>query len=249
MRLSNWGQALDSKKGIMWKKIVCSLIFFLQRLLLKLQQFRGRYLKKGGRRVPGLCQCKELLVLGRALWAFHLQQHCWVGSGLLYPSMWVWFFFFLFSNVLDPFQVSKYVYCCLLKVDLSQQSNLWKRIRASLFILDNFLGGLHFPLNSWHFSATWEVLKVRLGLWNLCFVSWTLSKVRQEQEFCWQCLLPVSTRSVTVMGGFGLESFGSHKFFWVFCAFWHSSPAEHCFAREALEKAPNLTDGVKITGV
>lgn len=33
-------------------------------------------------------------------------------------------FFFLFSNVLDPFQVSKYVYCCLLKVDLSQQSNL-----------------------------------------------------------------------------------------------------------------------------
>lgn len=110
----------------MCKKIICFLIF-PQRLLLKLQQFGGRYLKKGGMRVPLLCQCKELLVLGRALLAFHLQQQVPIaGWGHIppFPIHVGLVFFFLFNNVFDPLQVSKREYCCLLKADLGQQSSL-----------------------------------------------------------------------------------------------------------------------------
>lgn len=96
MRLSNWGQALDSKRGIMCKKIICFLILPL-RLLLKLWQIQreakrgGRYLKREAGET--LCFVSALLAvqraflvlaLVRACFAFDLQQQVFISfMGLL----------------------------------------------------------------------------------------------------------------------------------------------------------------------
>lgn len=70
MRLSNWGQALDSKRGIMCKKIICFLIL-PRRLLLKRRWIqreaksgRRRHLKTGAGGT--LCLVSILLAVPRA---------------------------------------------------------------------------------------------------------------------------------------------------------------------------------------
>lgn len=102
MRLSNWGQALDSKRGIMCKKIICFLILPL-RLLLKLRRIQ-REAKRGGRHLKmeageTLCFISVLfavqraflvLALVRARFAFDLQQQvfiAFVGLVHLFRSM------------------------------------------------------------------------------------------------------------------------------------------------------------------
>lgn len=124
MRLSNWGQALDSERGIMCKKIICFLILPL-RLLLKLRRI-PREAKRGGRYLKmetggTLCLVSVLLAVQRAFlvlalvrtrFAFDSQQQvfiAFVGSVRLLPSMRfetpAVIFFYLFI-----FKYSKYLY-------------------------------------------------------------------------------------------------------------------------------------------
>lgn len=121
MRLSNWGQALDSKKGIMCKKIICFLIFFMSlRLLLKPRwvqreaEIGGRYPKMGAGGTfcfvssPfAVRRAFRVVAMGRTRFAFCVSFtatgiHCFPGLSPSFPIDAFWDAVLEYSEYLYP---------------------------------------------------------------------------------------------------------------------------------------------------